>query len=70
MAGLVEYLTRIEFTWRYRRLYPCLHNKAFEFCVSLLTGHVTWAFCLMIRNTLIMHCEELKFSIKSVAFPL
>ena len=38
--------------------------------VSLLTGHITWAFCLIIRNTLIVQCNELKFSSESVAMPL
>ena len=35
-----------------------------------LTGHMTWAFCLMIRNTLIMCCKELKFSTESESMPL
>jgi hypothetical protein len=69
MAGLIKYLTCIEYMWRYKLLDIYLHNKEFELCISLLTGHATWAFCLMIRNKLIVHCKELKFSIES-AMPL
>jgi hypothetical protein len=54
MAGLIEYLNRIEYTWRYR--WVDLWHLRF---VSLLTC-MTRAFCLMIRNTLIMHCKEFK----------
>ena len=60
MPGVVEYLTLIEYMWRYRRVDFCLHNKAFELGISLLTCHMTWVFCLMIRNTPIMHFKELK----------
>jgi hypothetical protein len=60
MAGLIEYLTHIERMWRYRWLDTCLHDKEFELCISLSTGRTMWAFCLMIRNTLIMHCKEFK----------
>jgi hypothetical protein len=38
---------------------PHWHDKKFELCVSLLTGHMTWAICLKSRNTSVMHCEEL-----------
>jgi hypothetical protein len=31
---------------------------------------MTWAFSLIIRNTLIMHCKELKISTESVAMSL
>jgi hypothetical protein len=33
MTGLIEYITRIESTWRYRRLDTCLHGK------ELVTWH-------------------------------
>jgi hypothetical protein len=66
MAGLIEDKTRIE----NRRLDTCLHDKELELCISLLSGHVTWAFCFMIRNTLIMPCKELRISTQSVAMPL
>jgi hypothetical protein len=36
----------------------CLHNKASEACISLLTCRMTQAFCLMIRNIAIIHCKE------------
>jgi hypothetical protein len=61
MAGLAEYLTCIEYSWQYKWLDPCLHNKAFELCISLLNGYKIWTFCLLIRNTLIMHWKELNF---------
>jgi hypothetical protein len=41
MAGLMEYLARIEYTWRYRGVDTCLHIKEFELCISLLTGQMT-----------------------------
>jgi hypothetical protein len=41
MAGLIEYLTRIENTWQCMRLDTCLHDKEMELCISLLIGHVT-----------------------------
>jgi hypothetical protein len=34
MAGLVEYLTCIKYMRRYRWVDLCLHNKAFELCIS------------------------------------
>jgi hypothetical protein len=37
MAGLIEHLSRIEYTWRYTWVDSCLHNKASEACNSLLT---------------------------------
>jgi hypothetical protein len=43
---LIEYLTRIEYKWLYR-----FHVLESELCISLLSGLKTWAFCLMIRNT-------------------
>jgi hypothetical protein len=44
--------------------------KEFELCISLLTDHMSWIFYLVIRNTLIMHCEEFKNSTESVVMPL
>jgi hypothetical protein len=58
MAGSIAYFACIENALRYRRLDTCLHDKEFELCISVLTGHMTWVFCLMIRNTLIMHCKQ------------
>jgi hypothetical protein len=58
MASLIEYLTRVKHTWWCRSLYTCLHDKEFEHCISHLAFQMTWTFCLMIRNTLIMHWKE------------
>jgi hypothetical protein len=38
--------------------------------ISLLTGHMMFAFCLMIINTSIMHCVELNCLTESVAMLL
>jgi hypothetical protein len=54
MVGSVEYLTHIIYTWRYRWLDNCFNDKEFELCISPLIGNMTEAFCLMVRNTLIM----------------
>jgi hypothetical protein len=70
MAGLIEYLKLIVNTRLCRWIGICLHDKEFELCISLETGHMAWAFCLMIRNTLIMQCTELKMSTESVAIAL
>jgi hypothetical protein len=71
MAGLIEYLTCIESTWRYRLLaLNYLHDKELELCISLLTGHMAWTFCLVIRNKLMMHFKELKNFTESVTMPL
>ena len=40
MASLIEYLRRIEYTWRYGWVDPCLHNKASEAYISLLTCRI------------------------------
>jgi hypothetical protein len=43
MIGLIEYLSRIEYAWRYRCVDTCLHNKVSKVCISLLTGRMTQA---------------------------
>jgi hypothetical protein len=61
---------RIENMWQYRWLDTCLHDQEFELCISLVTGHIIWTFCLMSRNTLAMHRKEIKISTEYVAMPL
>jgi hypothetical protein len=62
MTGLLGYLARLENIRVCTAVHvgDCFDDKEFELCISLSTGHMTWAFCLLIRYTLIMHCKELK----------
>jgi hypothetical protein len=57
MAGLIEYLTRIDNTLQYKEFNICLNDKEFSLCISDVADHMGWAFYLMIRNTLIIHCK-------------
>jgi hypothetical protein len=38
----------------------CLYDQKFGLCISLLTCHMAWTFCLIIRNTFIINFKESK----------
>jgi hypothetical protein len=70
MAGLVEYLTRIQHTCQYRLVDRCLQNKAFEVCISLLTGYMTLEILCYDQKYLLCTVKKKKKSTESVAMPL
>jgi hypothetical protein len=39
LAGLLEYLTRTENTWRCRWLDTCLNDQEYELCIFFLTDY-------------------------------
>jgi hypothetical protein len=47
--SLTECLTRNGYTWRYRCIEACLHNEELELCISIVTGHMTYKFCRIVR---------------------